>query len=121
MAGHSRAATVAAIKHRVETLGGLTTMLPSEDGAAVGEGLSRRFGLASWSFTLSSTDANRWAIRIARHITSRVQVPRALVENAVWLSVAGQRSSGSSLRELRLIPLNRRQATRRSFLSNCCQ
>jgi glutamate-1-semialdehyde 2,1-aminomutase len=78
MAGHSPAATVSAIRHRVETLGGLTTMLPSEDAAWVGAELARRFTLPYWSFTLTATDANRWAIRIARHLTGR---PRILVFN----------------------------------------
>ena len=31
MAGHSPAPVVAAVRHRVETLGGITAMLPSED------------------------------------------------------------------------------------------
>ncbi len=74
MAGHSPPATTAAIKHRVEELGGLTTMLPSEDGAAVGSMLADRFGVAAWSFTLTATDANRWAIRIARHVTQRGKI-----------------------------------------------
>jgi glutamate-1-semialdehyde 2,1-aminomutase len=78
MAGHSPPHTVAAIKHRVEALGGLTTMLPSEDGVVVGALLASRFGLPAWSFTLTATDANRWAIRIARHVTKR---PKILVFN----------------------------------------
>jgi len=78
MAGHSPPATVAAIRRRVEQDGGLTTMLPSEDGAIVGAELAARFGVAKWSFTLTATDANRWAIRIARHLTGR---PRILVFN----------------------------------------
>ncbi|HXY45928.1 MAG TPA: transaminase [Acidimicrobiales bacterium] len=71
MAGHSPPATVAAVRRRVEEHGGLTAMLPSEDGAAVGALLASRFGVPVWSFTLSATDANRWAIRIARHVTGR--------------------------------------------------
>ena len=39
---------------------------------------SRRFGLPLWSFTLTATDANRWAIRIARQVTRR---PKILVFN----------------------------------------
>src|SRR5438477_11693282 len=35
MAGHSPAPTVAAIKRRVDDLGGITTMLPTEDAAWV--------------------------------------------------------------------------------------
>lgn len=78
MAGHSPAPTVAAIRWRIEEAGGLTTMLPSADAAAVGAELKRRFGLPAWSFTLTATDANRWAIRIARHVTNR---PKILVFN----------------------------------------
>ena len=78
MAGHSPPATLAAIRRRVEEQGGLTTMLPSEDAAAAGALLAWRFGLPAWSFTLSATDANRWAIRIARHLTRR---PKILVFN----------------------------------------
>jgi glutamate-1-semialdehyde 2,1-aminomutase len=53
---------------------GTTMMLPTEDAAVVGEELSRRFGLPRWLFTLSATDANRTAIRIAREITGRPKV-----------------------------------------------
>jgi glutamate-1-semialdehyde 2,1-aminomutase len=51
-------------------------MLPTEDGLWVAEELSRRFGLPFWQFTLSATDANRFALRIARAVTGR---PRVLV------------------------------------------
>jgi len=74
MAGHSPAATVQALRHRVEHLGGLTTMLPTQDAAWVGEELGRRFGLPRWSFTLTATDANRWAIRLARQVTGRPRI-----------------------------------------------
>jgi glutamate-1-semialdehyde 2,1-aminomutase len=74
MAGHSPPATVAAIRRRVEEEGGLTTMLPSADGAFVGAVLASRFGVPQWSFTLTATDANRWAIRIARHLTGRRRI-----------------------------------------------
>jgi len=74
MAGHSPAATVAAIKQRTDDLGGLTTMLPTEDAEWVAADLARRFGMAHWSFTLSATDANRWALRLARLVTQRPKV-----------------------------------------------
>jgi glutamate-1-semialdehyde aminotransferase len=44
----------------------------------VGEELTRRFGLPFWQFTLTATDANRFAIRIARQVTRR---PKVLVFN----------------------------------------
>jgi len=74
MAGHSPRATVAAVVERVSRLGGLTTMLPTSDAEWVGAELERRFGLPLWSFTLSATDANRWALRLARLATGRPKV-----------------------------------------------
>ena len=74
MAGHSPAATVAAVTRRMSELGGITTMLPSEDAQWVGAELTRRFGLPLWSFTLTATDANRWAIRLARLATGRPKI-----------------------------------------------
>jgi len=74
MAGHSPPPTVAAIERRLRDLGGATLMLPTEDAAAVGEELARRFGMAQWSFSLTATDANRWALRLCREITRRPQV-----------------------------------------------
>jgi glutamate-1-semialdehyde 2,1-aminomutase len=46
-------------------------MLPTEDVIWVGKELQRRFGLPYWQFTLTATDANRFAIRMAREITHR--------------------------------------------------
>jgi glutamate-1-semialdehyde 2,1-aminomutase len=65
---------VAAVKRRIDELGGITTMLPSEDAEWVAADLARRFGLPLWSFSLSATDANRWALRIARMVTGRPKV-----------------------------------------------
>jgi glutamate-1-semialdehyde 2,1-aminomutase len=76
MAGHSPKETADAIQKRISELGGITTMLPTEDAQWVGAELTRRFGLPLWSFTLTATDANRWAIRLARLATGR---PRILV------------------------------------------
>ncbi len=74
MAGHSPEATARAIQHRYTDLGGATMMLPTEDAAWVGKDLAQRFGLPLWSFTLSGTDSNRWALRIARLITGKPKV-----------------------------------------------
>ena len=74
MAGHSPAPTVAAVRDRLERLGGVTTMLPTADAEWVGAELSRRFGLPLWSFTLTATDANRWALRLARLVTGRPKI-----------------------------------------------
>ncbi|MDO8186901.1 transaminase [Conexibacter sp. JD483] len=78
MAGHSPAPTVAAVQRRFGELGGATAMLPTEDAAWVGAELARRFGLPLWSFSLTATDANRWAIRLVRAVTGR---PKILVNS----------------------------------------
>jgi len=78
MAGHSPAPTVQAVQRRYAEIGGATAMMPSEDAAWVGAELTRRFGLPSWSFALTATDANRWAIRLARALTGR---PKILVNS----------------------------------------
>ena len=53
---------------------GITMMLPTEDSVWVGEELSRRFGLPYWQVALSATDANRFAIRLARDVTRRSKI-----------------------------------------------
>jgi glutamate-1-semialdehyde 2,1-aminomutase len=74
MAGHSPQPTVDAVQRRIGELGGITTMLPTADAEWVGAELARRFGLPLWSFTLTATDANRWALRLARLATGRPKV-----------------------------------------------
>ena len=69
MTGHAPDRTVEAIYKQVKK--GITFMLPTEDVIWVGEELQRRFGLPFWQFTLTATDANRFAIRMAREITQR--------------------------------------------------
>ena len=76
MTGHSPAPVVAAIQQQVER--GITFMLPVENAIWVAEDLQRRFGLPYWQFALTATDANRFSIRIARHVTRR---PKVLVFN----------------------------------------
>jgi glutamate-1-semialdehyde 2,1-aminomutase len=76
MAGHGPPAVREALAARYGA--GATTMLPTEDAVWVAAELSRRFGPKRWQFTLSATDANRFAIRIARHLTTR---PKVLVFN----------------------------------------
>lgn len=72
MAGHAPAAVVRAIADQASR--GATFMLPSEDALWVGEEMARRFGLPYWQFALSATDANRFAIRLARAITGRALI-----------------------------------------------
>ncbi|MGW2520900.1 transaminase [Streptomyces sp. NPDC001617] len=74
MTGHSPAPVAEAVQRRFADLGGATAMLPTEDAEWVGAELTRRFGLARWSFSLTATDANRWAIRLARAVTGRPKI-----------------------------------------------
>src|SRR5574341_1465532 len=69
MTGHAPSATVEAIAAQARK--GLTFMLPTENAIWVGEELKRRFGLPYWQIAMTATDANRFAIRLARHITGR--------------------------------------------------
>ena len=72
MTGHVPRASTQALTRQLGR--GITTMLPTEDAIWVGEELTRRFGLPYWQFTLTATDANRFAIRLAREITKRPKV-----------------------------------------------
>jgi glutamate-1-semialdehyde 2,1-aminomutase len=72
MTGHSPQATVSAAQAQLDR--GISLMLPSEDAVWVGEELQRRFRLPYWQFALTATDANRFSIRLARHITGRQKI-----------------------------------------------
>jgi glutamate-1-semialdehyde 2,1-aminomutase len=72
MTGHSPTATVTAVAERAAR--GITLMLPTEDASWVAAELGRRFGLPRWQFALTATDANRFALRLARAITDRPKV-----------------------------------------------
>ena len=49
-------------------------MLPTEDSVWVAGEMGRRYGLPQWQFTLSATDANRFALRLGRQLTGRSKV-----------------------------------------------
>jgi glutamate-1-semialdehyde 2,1-aminomutase len=53
---------------------GFTTMLPIAEVNSVGKALEKRFKLPYWQICISATDANRFALRIARGITKRQYV-----------------------------------------------
>jgi glutamate-1-semialdehyde 2,1-aminomutase len=72
MAGHSPKIAVDAIAEQASK--GITLMLPTEDAAWVGRELARRFDVPYWNFTLTATDANRFAIRWAREVTGRSKI-----------------------------------------------
>jgi glutamate-1-semialdehyde 2,1-aminomutase len=76
MTGHAPKAAVEAIAEQAGK--GITLMLPTEDSIWLGAEMERRFGLPYWQFCLTATDANRFAIRLARAITGR---PKILVYN----------------------------------------
>jgi glutamate-1-semialdehyde 2,1-aminomutase len=76
MAGHSPVVSADAIAEQARR--GITLMLPTEDAIYVGQEMTRRFGLGSWQFCLTATDANRFVLRLARQITKR---PKVLVYN----------------------------------------
>jgi glutamate-1-semialdehyde 2,1-aminomutase len=72
MFGHSPTPVAAAIVESAAR--GLATMLPSSDVAEVGDLLKARFKLPFWQVTLSASDANRFALRVARAVTGRTKV-----------------------------------------------
>jgi len=72
MCGHAPAASVSAISAQLAK--GSTFMLPTSDAADAAAILESRFGLPSWQFTLSATDANRSLIRYARQVTGRQKI-----------------------------------------------
>ena len=49
-------------------------MLPTEDAIAVGRLLAERFGLPHWQVATTATDANRFALRVARAVTGRRRI-----------------------------------------------
>ncbi|MEA2439897.1 MAG: glutamate-semialdehyde -aminomutase [Thermoleophilaceae bacterium] len=72
MAGHAPPPVVEAAARRLAA--GTTLMLPTDDAEVAAGELAARFRLPRWLFTLSATDANRTALRIARHLTGRSKV-----------------------------------------------
>ncbi|HSE70275.1 MAG TPA: aspartate aminotransferase family protein [Nocardioidaceae bacterium] len=72
MTGHALPEVAEAVYARAHT--GFTTMLPSPDAVWVGAELHRRFGLPQWQLAMSATDANRFSLRFARHLTGRPKV-----------------------------------------------
>jgi len=79
MFGHSPPPVAEAIARQASR--GLTYMLPTEDTIAVGRLLTERFGMPQWQVATTATDANRFALRVARAVTGR---PRVLVFNGCY-------------------------------------
>lgn len=72
MTGHSVEALSTAVGLQLQR--GLTTMLPTADAQWVANNLSERFGLPKWQFAMTATDANRFVLRFARHLTKRPKI-----------------------------------------------
>lgn len=72
MTGHSVEALSTAVGTQLKR--GLTTMLPTADAQWVANNLSERFGLPKWQFAMTATDANRFVLRFARHLTKRPKI-----------------------------------------------
>jgi glutamate-1-semialdehyde 2,1-aminomutase len=79
MFGHSPAPVAKAIARQATR--GLTYMLPSEDALTAGRLLRETFGPFRWQIATTATDANRFAIRVARAVTGR---PKILVFNGCY-------------------------------------
>jgi glutamate-1-semialdehyde 2,1-aminomutase len=67
--GHANPAIVAAVQTQVARSSQF--LLPTEASVAVAEELARRYPVPHWQFTLSATQANTEAIRLARAVTGR--------------------------------------------------
>ena len=79
MFGHSPAPVARAIRAQVGR--GLTYMLPTEAALEAGRLLSARFGAFAWQIATTATDANRFALRVARAVTGK---PKVLVFNGCY-------------------------------------
>jgi glutamate-1-semialdehyde 2,1-aminomutase len=79
MFGHSPKPVAKAIERQAQR--GLTYMLPTQDAMEVGQLLCARFGAYQWQIATTATDANRFAIRVARAVTRR---PKILVFNGCY-------------------------------------
>ncbi len=77
--GHSPAPVAKAIRKQARH--GLTTMLPGEDALKAGHLLTETFGPFRWQIATTATDANRFALRVARAVTGR---PKVLVFNGCY-------------------------------------
>ncbi len=72
MFGHSPKPVAKAIRKQAKR--GLTYMLPTEDALEVGQLLVERFGPFRWQIATTASDANRFALRVARAVTGRSKI-----------------------------------------------
>jgi glutamate-1-semialdehyde 2,1-aminomutase len=79
MFGHSPAPVARAIRQQARH--GLTYILPTEAALEAGRLLTDRFGDFRWQIATTASDANRFALRVARAITGK---PKVLVFNGCY-------------------------------------
>lgn len=79
MFGHSPAPVAKAIRDQARN--GLTYMLPTEAALEAGALLTERFGDFRWQIATTATDANRFALRVARAVTGK---PKVMVFNGCY-------------------------------------
>ena len=72
MFGHSPAPIAKAIRKQARR--GLTYMLPTKAALKAGRLLTQTFGAFQWQIATTATDANRFALRVARAVTGRPKV-----------------------------------------------
>lgn len=72
MFGHSPEPVAKALEMQARK--GFTHMLPTVEATDVGALLSTMFGLPAWQLALTATDANRFALRLARAVTQRRKI-----------------------------------------------
>ena len=72
MFGHSPKPVVAAITRQLSA--GMTHMLTTQDAYEVGNLLRQRFNLPHWQIATTASDANRFALRVARAVTGRSHI-----------------------------------------------
>jgi glutamate-1-semialdehyde 2,1-aminomutase len=72
MFGHSPEPIARAIEEHARQ--GFSYMLPSAKGLQVGDLLAARFGLPYWQVATTASDANRFALRLARAVTGRAKI-----------------------------------------------
>lgn len=72
LVGHAPQAAAKAINDQFAK--GASFMLPTADAAWNGRELQSRFGMKYWQFATSATDANRFALRLARQVTGRSKI-----------------------------------------------
>lgn len=72
MFGHSPKPVADAIRKQARN--GLTYMLPTQSALEAGRLLTQTFGAFRWQIAATATDANRFALRVARAVTGRPKV-----------------------------------------------